>query len=126
MPTSITISAEERDLLYGRIVIRLTGIDDVYRAVEGGDWEAAQRLGQEFSDLLRLVCADLGWGETAPEALTLTTPADVLHRAATSLRDWAAEDRAYFDRDPGEALSVQDEARRLAELCDRILSCTGP
>lgn len=50
---TIVITGEDRDALYERIVMRLNGIDDVYRAVEQEDWASAQELGLEFSDLLR-------------------------------------------------------------------------
>ncbi len=83
-----TITAEQRNLLYDEIVERLSGIDDVRLAVEKEDYEAAQRLGIAFSDALRLVTEDLGWGEKAPaEAIDLNTPPDVLRRALTRIRD---------------------------------------
>jgi hypothetical protein len=82
---SITISAEERDALYDRIVLRLNGIGDVHTVVQQENWEAAQRLGTEFSDLLRLVYTDLEWGEGERRERTLNTPADVLARAAQAL-----------------------------------------
>lgn len=123
-PNSITITPEERDILYNRILIRLTGIDDVYRAVARRDWPAAQRLGQEFSDLLRLVCTDLGWGDARPTPLTLTTPPDVLHRATANLRELAGADQRAAEAHADEARGVPEEVRRLEGICERILQDT--
>lgn len=118
---TIAITGGERDALYERIVMRLNGIDDVYRAVEQEDWASAQELGQEFSDLLRFVCADLGWGERADESLPLTAPPDVLTRAAEVLRDLARSDAAHFESERRDAEAQENEARYLQETCERLL-----
>lgn len=118
---TITISKEERDALYERIVVRLSGIDDVHRVVEQEDWGAAQALGQEFSDLLRFVCSDLGWGEGPRSSLTLSTPADVLARAAAIVRDLAKADADQFESDRRHAEELEREAAYLRETCERLL-----
>lgn len=123
---SITITKEERDALYERIVMRLNGIDDVYRAVEQGDWASAQKLGQEFSDLLRFVCSDLGWGEGTEETLDLSTPPDVLSRAAKTLREMAETERAHFESESRQAAEGASEARYLQQTCDRLLGELQP
>lgn len=118
---STTITREERDALYDRIVVHLSGIDGVYRAVEDEDWAAAQELGQEFSDLLRLVCEDLGWGSEAGETLALSTPPDVLARAAGVLRDLAGSDRMHYEQESKSADEQAAEARYLEQTCERLL-----
>jgi len=118
---SIAVTREERDALYDRIVVRLNGIDSVYRAVDEEDWETAQELGLEFSDLLRLVCEDLGWGEEGEENLSLKTPADVLARAAASLLTLATFDQEYHDAEAKLAEEKAKEAVFLREACERIL-----
>lgn len=118
---SITISAEERDALYERIVLRLNGIEDVYVAVEHGDWKAAQRLGLEFSDLLRFVCDDLGWGEQERQSLALSTPPDVLRRAAGVIKEWVTFERLKHERERDESAEGVAEAQQLQETCERIL-----
>lgn len=119
---SPTITGEERDALYHRIVIRLNGIDDVYRAVDEEDWSSAQDLAVEFSDLLRLLWADLGWGEGAGRPLTLSAPPDVLKRAADSLRKLAHADRAHYESEGRSIRERVDEARHLEQICERLLS----
>lgn len=118
---SITISAEERDALYERIVLRLNGIEDVYVAIEHGDWKAAQQLGLEFSDLLRFVCDDLGWGEQERQSLALSTPPDVLRRAAGVIKEWVTFERLKHERERDESAEGVAEAQQLQETCERIL-----
>lgn len=123
---SIAISGEERNALYERIVMQLNGIDGVYRAIEEEDWERAQRLGQEFSDLLRFVCEDLGWGENAASAFQLQTPPDVLARAAGAVREMAKFDVAQFESERRDAEEREAEARNLQQICERLLEEIQP
>jgi hypothetical protein len=118
---TVTITSEERDALYERIVTRLSGIDDVYRAVEEEDWETAQALGQEFSDLLGLICTDLGWGDSAEETFDLSTHPKALSRAARVLRELAQVDRTHHEGESREAEEGADEARYLQQTCERLL-----
>lgn len=122
---SVAISREERDSLYNRIVLRLNGIEAVHYAIEAKDWSTAQHLGEEFSDLLRLVCGDLGWGEEADAQLTLATPPDVLRRAAGVLRQTATLEREQRETERDEAVHELNEARRREETCERILTDLG-
>lgn len=122
---SVVITAAERDALYGRIIVRLNGIDSVYTAIQDEDWEAAQRLGLEFSDLLRLVCEDLGWGESEAGERELVTPPDVLGRALETLLGLARVDRGHHEDEVRAARQKSDEARRIEETCERILGRLG-
>jgi hypothetical protein len=121
----MTISPEERDALYNRLLICLTGIDDVYTAVQEENWERAQDLGEEFSDLLRLACSDLGWGGGRQDAYPLQTPPEVLRRAVTILREAAGKDRAHFEKERDKVSEEVDDARNLEEICERILAGLG-
>jgi hypothetical protein len=123
---TITITKEERDALYERIVVRLNGLDDVNRVVEQGDWGEAQKLGQEFSDLLRFVCSDLGWGERGEETLSLSTPHDVLTRSAEAIRDLARCDVKQFESERQAAEELEKEAHYLQQACERILGDLQP
>jgi hypothetical protein len=118
---SITITREERDALYRRITTRLNGIDDVYRAVEDEDWEAAQKLGQEFSDLLRFVCTDIGWGEGTGESVRLAAPPDVVARAVGAVREMARADGSHFAGERQAAEEQEHEALDLQRTCERLL-----
>jgi hypothetical protein len=52
---NVRITAAERDALYEQIAVRLSGIDDVWMAVEAEDYPKAERVAREFSDDLRLI-----------------------------------------------------------------------
>jgi hypothetical protein len=65
--------------LYRAILDRLNGIDDLRTAVlENGNFGEAQQMARRFSDDLRLVCDDLGWGDGPEGPIELRTPPDVL------------------------------------------------
>jgi hypothetical protein len=122
---SLTITAEERDALYNRIVVRLNGIDAVYRAVEEEDWAAAQEQGQEFADLLQLICTDLGWGMGRVPETEMKTPLEVLARAAGVIRDLARCDESHHSGEARSAMERAEEARFLRQTCERLLNKTA-
>lgn len=108
---SIAITAKERNALYGEIVVRLTGIDALYRAVDAEDFEQAERLGREFCDYLLVLLNDLGWGEVSPSSprdFELTTAPDVLRRVLERLHVAAS---SQLETDKGRTRAAQaDEA----------------
>jgi hypothetical protein len=116
----ITISRDERDALFNRIALRLNGIDAVRIATEDEDWERAAALGQEFSDLLALVCVDLGWGPGAGEEFKLRTPPEVLGRAIQAMEREASADYGIHNEDLLSAQQAVGEAEILLSTCQRI------
>jgi hypothetical protein len=120
---SITITAEQRNLLYDEMLERLSGIDDVRLAIERDDCEAAQRLGLIFSDDLRLVTEDLGWGEDAPsETIELGAPADVLRRSLGRLRERVEALDASEERERSELRKNQERNQLVVETCRQLLA----
>jgi hypothetical protein len=118
-----TISSDQRNLLYDHILNRLSGIADIWRAVDREDYGAAQRLGVAVSDDLRLITEDLGWGEHAPsETIVLKTPPDVLRRALARMRDEVQRDDAWEEEKWGELRENQEGKHLLAEVCQRTLA----
>jgi hypothetical protein len=119
---TLTITAEQRDALYDQIFERLSGIGDVWLAVRAESFETAARLGQAYSDDLRLVTDDLGWGEGSGEAIELSTPPDVLRRALSRMRD-AAINLDGVQRK--ERLQLRQSTQRndlVLEACRKVLS----
>ncbi len=120
---SLTITAEQRNLLYDDILEHLGGIGDIDLALRQKDFETARRLGLTFSDELRLTSEDLGWGEEAPaEIIELKTPPDVLRRALTRLRDMAL---ALDASEEAERVELRENAERnhlLVEACRQVLA----
>jgi hypothetical protein len=94
---NLSITAEARDTLYEHILGDLSGIGDVWTVVCAENFEAADRLGRQYSDELRLILDDLGWGEGTGQSVELTTSPDVLQRVfptASQLRQGSGRQRA--------------------------------
>jgi hypothetical protein len=123
---SVTISGEDRDLLYNRILVHLSGIDAVWLAAEEKDFQTAERVSQEYCDELHLVMDDLGWGERhEEETIELTSPPDVVRRVMERLR----ADADGLDEEEREIkaalLKREDENRRVRAACDQIIAALG-
>jgi hypothetical protein len=118
----IKISAAHRDALYEQIVERLSGIGDIWLSLCSENFEAARRLGMEYSDELRLVSQDLGWGRGAGRSIDLTTPPDVLRRVFSRMRDIAATQRASEEPEWIEARDLEERNRLVTEVCQHVLA----
>jgi hypothetical protein len=119
---SLTITAQQRDALYDRILDRFSGIGDVWLAVCAQNYDAAARLGREYSDDLRLVLDDLGWGDGAGASIELTTPPDVLRRALTRLRDAAVSLDAIQQTEWAELRESRERNHLVVEACRQVLA----
>ncbi len=119
---SRTITAAQRDALYDQILDRLSGLGDVWLAVCAENYEAAERLGREYSDDLRLVTDDLGWGEGPERAIELSTPPDVLRRALSRLRDAAVSHDASQEELRAEVRASAERNRLVVEACRQVLT----
>lgn len=127
MSSGITIEAEERDLLYHRIMIHLSGIDAVWLAAHHEDFAAADRLGRQFSDELQLVLDDLGWGDTrGDDPVQLTSAPDVMRRVFELLRDLAGSEGGDRKTRAGIIRHIEEENRAVRELCERLLAGLAP
>jgi hypothetical protein len=125
-PSSTAISLDERDALYEQLLDHLSGIGDLWAAIQTEDFAAAERLGREFGDELRLI-EDLGWGDgPIAKTIELTMPAEQLHRVFTRLRTDAEGLRRSADREEAEAQAETREYRlraaRVTDACERVLS----
>jgi hypothetical protein len=120
---AVTITAEQRDALYDRILNRLSGIDDVWLAASSADYDTADRLGREYSDELRLVLDDLGWGN-GPEGdeLELTTDSEVLRRIFRRLRDSTISEREAQATSWAESRVLDERNRLVGEACTTVLA----
>ncbi len=120
MTKPLILNADERNALYRTIVARLSGIDYVYTAIEAEDWETADSLSREFSDLLRLI-QDLGWGDDGTQAV-LSTPPDVLYRALSGLKERAEIERRE-EKEEQDILSRRlDRVELVREVCEQQLA----
>lgn len=119
---SVQITAAERDALYDQVYVRLSGIDNLWFAVQGEEWEKAGRLAQEHTDDLRLVLEDLGWGESSGESVHLTTPPDVLHRVLTRMQAQAEAQEEAEEEERAESQRRGEQRQRLMQACRRVLA----
>ena len=62
---SIKITAAQREALYVQVLDHLSGIGDLWLAIDAGEYEKADSLGHAFADDLRLLLEDLGWPNRA-------------------------------------------------------------
>jgi hypothetical protein len=115
---NLSITAEARDALYDHILGDLSGIGDVWTVVCAENFEAAERLGRQYSDELRLILDDLGWGGGTGETVELTTPPDVLRRVFRRLLSSA---RGLLVTEQQQQVEVR-EFHLVAEVCERLLT----
>jgi hypothetical protein len=123
---TVTITHAQRDALYDRILDRLSGIEDIWLAASTGEYETADRLGREYTDELRLVLDDLGWGAgPRVETLELATAPDVLRRVFGRLRETVADERAHRQAGWIEDRQLEERNRLLGEACQSVLGALG-
>jgi len=121
MPTvPITLSAEHRDALYDLILIRLSGLGDLWPIIEREDFREADRLGREVCDVLRLVLDDLGWGDQG-DVVTLSLPPDELTRIFGRLREHAERAHRTREQELAEEQDVLEHAQLAVAACDQVL-----
>jgi hypothetical protein len=122
---SVRITAAERDALYDQIFVRLSGLDEVWTAAQLGEYERADRVAREFSDDLRLLLDDLGWGEGGGEPLDLVTPPEVLRRVCKRMQARAEGQRAMEEAERAESRARAERTQRVLETCRRVLGELG-
>jgi hypothetical protein len=119
MTEPLRLNRNQRDALYVSITSRLTGIDEVYAAIEAEDWVAAERLASEFADYLHVV-QDLGWGEEGSETI-LTVAPDVVRRAMTRLQERAVVEGQEEAEERDELARLARRNQLLRETCSQVL-----
>src|SRR5664279_1532614 len=115
--SAITISAEERAALYEQIDVRLSGIGDIWLAASTKDFGKAEELARAYSDDLRLLLDDLGWGDGSGAPVELTTPPEVLRRVFGRLREAAEAQEGLAGRELEKARAERDHNRFVIETC---------
>jgi len=118
---SLAITAAQRDALYDQILDRLSGIGDIEVAIHSENYDAAERLGREYSDDLRLLLDDLGLGESSGEPVELTSPPQVLRRVLPRLRDLAAGYNASLESEWAETSELRERNQLVSQACEAVL-----
>jgi hypothetical protein len=125
MPTTTTITADQRVGLYELVRNHLGAIGDLWIALEqNGDFATAERLGLEFGEDFRLL-SDIGWKPDEDRAgFELTMPP---HDLAELLKRLHEEAERLLSESPTERRSrEEDEAsnRRFLtglDTCEEVL-----
>lgn len=120
----VTITRAQRDAIYEVVLNHLTGIGDVWIAVQSRDFDYARELGVDFGEDLRLL-DDLGWShEAESETVTLTMPRNQLARAVARLHRRAADSLESYVARPkdDEEIAARDlaAASALADLLSKL------
>jgi hypothetical protein len=116
-----TFTPEQRDALHDQILDRLSGIGDIELAIRAGRCDVAARLGQEYSDELRLLGTDLGFGEGDGQPVWVKTDPEVLRRALPRLREAAEGLAASQEAEWAAVREMKDRSRLVAEACTSVL-----
>jgi hypothetical protein len=119
---SLTITAAQRDALYDQILDRLSGIGDIGIAIAAEDYDAAERIGRDYCEDLRLLLDDLGIGDGDGKPVALVTPPDVLRRVLPRLRERAERHSASLEPEWDDAKNVKERNRLVAEACEAVLT----
>jgi hypothetical protein len=122
---TIEIDATQRDVLYEELLVRLDRLGSLQEAIEAEDYETADRLALEVSDDLRFIAEDLEWGRGPGGSIVLSTPADVLRRVSSRLREDAAALHRSEEADWAEARENEERNRLVAAACQAMLAGLG-
>lgn len=122
---TITIDRTQRDVLWADIVADLTGIDDIYRALDHGEFAKAQVLRCRFEEDMRLL-DDIGWAREDHESdsYAITVPPDDLRRTIKRLHD-IAERIAHRQLVESSLDDIVRSLRTHAGLLDQIEQAVG-
>jgi hypothetical protein len=113
---AITLTAEQRNIIYGRLLLRLGGIDGIVYAANEKDFDRAERLGREFADLL-VVLGDLGFGAGTGAEVEVTASAEVFRRVLERVHDGA---NTQAD---GEGIEIEDAQTARADTQIVLTTC---
>lgn len=116
-----TITAMQRFALYDQILSRISEIDDVRLALRQEDYDTG-RLGGEYSDDLRLLVDDLGFGEGGEGPIELTSSPQILRRALVRHREIAERHAAGLRSELVEPRQEIEQDRLVCEACTAVLA----
>lgn len=105
-----------------QIVHHLSGIEALWKAIDGERYETASRLAEEYVDELTLIRHDLGWGRGPRYSIELSTPPDVLERVFGRMGRDVAEQRRCEEPDWADARGEDERTQLLAKTCEEVLA----
>lgn len=118
---TITLPADQRNVLYAHIKPNLLAVDDLRLAIEAGELEVADRLGRRIASELRLIQAGLRWGDELDKPVDISLPAGELRAALQRLQDQAF-DQYQSAQDEQEAFRHPwEQAAQVRDICAEVL-----
>lgn len=118
---TVTITRAQRDALYEEMLGDLTGVGDVYLALNNGETEEARHLWRRFEPELRLLDA-IGWAPVEPrERFAIDLPQDTLVRALGRLQERAEQTIGAHLAEPKDGVEVAQRAVQVLGACHGAL-----
>jgi hypothetical protein len=121
---TIRVTAEQRNILHQQLMARLGGIDAIVYAVDEKNFDLAERLSREFSDLL-LVLNELGLGAGTGTEVEVTVPREAVRRVLERVHS----DATLRGQDESVELQEVEESRaetlEVANTCEILLGAMG-
>lgn len=122
---TIKLNREQRDAIYGELVLDLSGTGDIRINLDGEDYDAAQRLRRRYEDDMRLL-DDLGWEpEQDGDEFQVTMDHDELARVLRRLNRSAGDTLNIYVVEPLEGEFVVRAANTQAAVGDAFAQMTG-
>lgn len=121
MPTTTTITRDQRAGLYELLCNHLYSIEDLWIALgRSRDYATAERLGLEFTEDFRLL-NDIGWDPSdGRESFELTMP---VHDLTETLRRLHGEGEAVLGESPAERRSREEDEATNKRLLSGLDAC---
>lgn len=122
MSTPVTITSDQRAVLYDEILVCLTGIGDLLITIGRNEFDKAQKHADEFADYLRVLADDLGWGKQEGGSIELQSPSDVLRRVMERLKCRAGADDQEISEQQAVIRERRERTALLMNTCDHLLA----
>ncbi len=122
MPTAVTITSDQRIVLYEEILACLTGVGDIEIAIDRSEFDKAQELAEEYADYLRVLADGLGWGMQKRGSVDLHTSPDVIQRVMKRLKRRASTEDSEIEAQEALIRIWQKRTALLGDTCDQLLA----
>lgn len=122
---TIKLNREQRDAIYGELVLDLSGTGDIRINLDGEDYDAARRLRRRYEDDMRLL-DNLGWeSEQDRDEFEITMDHDELARVLQRLNRSAGDTLHIYVVEPLEGEFVTRAASTQAAVGDAFAQMAG-
>lgn len=122
---TIKLNRQQRDAIYGEVVLDLSGTGDIRVNLDSGDYEAAREHRRRYEEDMRLL-DDLGWEPEQDESeFEITMDYEDLARVLRRLNRSAADTLHIYVIEPLEGEFVTRAAHTQAAVGDAFAQMAG-